>query len=1219
MDGQALTVHAIAHPLQQARCTVTVPAGKTIAEIVEIVQPQKRLRPSAHVYLNDEHIPAHHWHRVRPKPAATLSIRVVPQGGGGGKNPLRTVLSIAIAIAAPMFGPAVGASLGISSSLTVAGVSVASAIGSGLITVAGNLLINALAPPSAPKINTLSPASNKRDSPTLFIEGARNELRPHQPVPRVLGFHRMVPPLGAETYTESSGGQQYVRQVFTWGYGKLEVSDRRIGDTSIDNFEEIEVEHDDGASGVPDLALYPNKVSQTDLSVALTYAGSWQVQTTELFTDELVVDITFPGGLYEYDDMGKKGSRSAVIECRYRETGSTGSWTTFHNKTYRQSTTSAIRAHARAVLPRGQYDVAVRKNSSDASTDLANDEVFWTALKSITYAPPINMEGVACDAVRMRATGQLTGAIDQWSALCKSVALDWDYTTETWTTRATNNPASLYRLVLQDSANAKAVSNTRINLEALQDWHDFCRLNNLTFNAVIDYETSVEAVLQDIAAAGRARAHKQDNVWTIVIDRPQSIPVQHISPRNAWDYECRRDFYDLPHALRCEFLNEDKDYQRDEVIVYADGYSHLTATKFETLEFYGMTNYGQVHKSAREHFATLIHQTITHSFSMDFESLVAGKGDLVLLSHDVVLAGLGAARVKAVIYDDSDPDLITGIIVDEDFTMFAGDLYDVRIRLHDNSDLAKPVKTVVGISNTLEFETPFENVGLTEDCLVLFGQRDRETVKVVIKDIDRGENWTARITARNYAPQIYAASAGPIPPYESQTTTPPELRRPLPPIVRETQMGKPVMAQTADGSFSPRLVITLENRNSTQVAPIVKVRQTGDTDYVDADIVSATAERIVLENLDDQLHYDFLIAYAQPAGTALTGSTISSLTALPNFKFESSPGPPADPTGVRLVVTGSANQISWDTPPDIDIAGTEIRYTQELATPSFAAATILPPLAVGNSVITPFQVGTYFVRHKDRGGLYSENPVAVQSTYSDLLRANVVELLQEDPGFTGTHDNTAVITGGLALDDASLMEGIYYFANSIDLGEVYISRLLPTLVAIGASTSELMADWLTLSTLAAMSGGEPTDWTARLQIRTTEDDPGGTPAWTAWHDLIIGEARFRAAEFRLVLTSGSGNISPLVTSAAVTVDMPDRILDGNDVAVPAGGMTITFDPPFLDRPSIAVNPENNMSGDRYVMSGQSESGFTIEFFNSAGTSVARTMDWIAKGYGRQQA
>jgi hypothetical protein len=183
--------------------------GNTLSEILESVQSDKVLRNHAHIFINDIRIPKENWHKVRPKRGTMITIRVIPQGGGGGgKNPLRTILMIAVIAASFAFGGPLGASLVGANTLTIAGFEIAaSAIGGAIISVVGNLLINALVPIRPPKLAALS-GTNSLSSPTLFIQGARNQANPFGVVPIVLGKHRQKPFYGALPYTEIVGSDQ---------------------------------------------------------------------------------------------------------------------------------------------------------------------------------------------------------------------------------------------------------------------------------------------------------------------------------------------------------------------------------------------------------------------------------------------------------------------------------------------------------------------------------------------------------------------------------------------------------------------------------------------------------------------------------------------------------------------------------------------------------------------------------------------------------------------------------------------------------------------------------------------------------------------------------------------------------------------------------------------------------------------------------------------------
>lgn len=284
-----------------------VRAGQSVAGIVETVLQDRVLVAHAHVFLQGEHIPRSEWKRVYPKPGTTLHVREVPSGGGGGgKNPLRTVLSLAIMAASPAIA---GGLAGL-----------AGAAGSHFITAGVNLLgrlaLNALAPPSRPRF-----AAGKKESPALFIQGARNQVLPFGRVPKVLGRHRFVPPLGALPYTETSGNDQYLRMLFVWGYGPLRITDLRIGETPLAEFDGVEVETREGFDTDAPLSLYANSVLQNDMQVALKNADGYITRTTETDADEISVDITLPRGLLKFNANNEKSAAEVRVEVQYSEAG----------------------------------------------------------------------------------------------------------------------------------------------------------------------------------------------------------------------------------------------------------------------------------------------------------------------------------------------------------------------------------------------------------------------------------------------------------------------------------------------------------------------------------------------------------------------------------------------------------------------------------------------------------------------------------------------------------------------------------------------------------------------------------------------------------------------------------------------------------------------------------------------------------------------------------
>ena len=140
----------------------------------------------------------------------------LPQGGGGGgdKNPLRTILMLAVMVAAayfaPMLGPALGEALGVSAAI---GTSLAQAG----IALVGTALVNVLIPPPKPSALTANFGSAPAPSPTYSLQAQGNHARLAQPIPVVYGRHRVFPDLAATPWAEYSDNDQYLHQLHCIG------------------------------------------------------------------------------------------------------------------------------------------------------------------------------------------------------------------------------------------------------------------------------------------------------------------------------------------------------------------------------------------------------------------------------------------------------------------------------------------------------------------------------------------------------------------------------------------------------------------------------------------------------------------------------------------------------------------------------------------------------------------------------------------------------------------------------------------------------------------------------------------------------------------------------------------------------------------------------------------------------------------------------------------
>lgn len=326
---------------------------------------------------------------------------------------------------------------------------------------------------------------------------------------------------------------------------------------------------------------------------------------------------------------------------------------------------------------------------------------------STTYNTVTDYRNLARTAIVVQSSSKVNGNIEGVNALVTTRALIW--TGSAWEIGNTNNPASLYRYVLQHTANTYPVSDSELDLTALQEWYTFCATPDavtgkpvLSYNNVITSTQNLMEVLKDICAAGMASPTFINGKWSVVVDKAKTNTIQHFTPHNSWGFESTKLLVKIPNAFRISFPNESKAYQADEALVYDWGYDKTASTvnasalvagktyfiktlggtdfttvgasenvvgkifvatgstatgsgtaeirvaeKFEQIQFPGVTSKDQVEFFAKWHLAQLHKRPERYSINVDFEYLVCTRGDLVKVTHDVPLWGSGTARIKS--------------------------------------------------------------------------------------------------------------------------------------------------------------------------------------------------------------------------------------------------------------------------------------------------------------------------------------------------------------------------------------------------------------------------------------------------------------------------------------------------------------------------------------------------------------------------------------------
>jgi hypothetical protein len=565
--------------------------------------------------------------------------------------------------------------------------------------------------------------------------------------------------------------------------------------------------------------LFTSDVTETAAGDVLNTDGSSAVRTSATAANELGADIIFPSGLFGIDSKGKAINVSCNVRIEVSPVGAgtysavpslpggtAGIGLTISNpaavvfadvfkitSSERKTLRIGFRWKTYTAFGAVQYDIRVTRVSTNWGTAVAGSQfgdLTWAILRTVRYTSP-STTGTEKVALRIKATDQLNGTINQFNCTASQPIPVWNGSAWVSSLTGNNNPAYVYRWVLCDSpANPRPVSHSRVDDAALIAWGAECTAKEFTFDVVQDQTVTVFELLKDICAAGRASFTVRDGKYSVVRDVAQTVPVQHFSPRNSWGFQGSRNFIDQIHALRVHFVNPQASYQTDEIIVYDDGFSlagaggTTIATKFETFEIRGCTNANGAWRLARYHLAVARLRPNLYNWNADIEHIVCQRGDLVKVAQDVISVGLAWGRIKTITQDGSHN--VTAVTVDEPLDIAAATAYGIRIRTNDGGTHLSNVTATVGLGITaLTLVTPIPPVGgvasVNPGDLFLFGLAGQESIDMIVMKIEPGADLSAKITAVDAAPAVLTADSGTPPTFISNITGAPWNDAPPPP------------------------------------------------------------------------------------------------------------------------------------------------------------------------------------------------------------------------------------------------------------------------------------------------------------------------------------------------------------------------------------------------------------------------------------------------------
>jgi len=270
---------------------------------------------------------------------------------------------------------------------------------------------------------------------------------------------------------------------------------------------------------------------------------------------------------------------------------------------------------------------------------------------------------------------------------------------------------------------------------------------------------------------------------------------------------------------------------------------------------------------------------------------------------------------------------------------------------------------------------------------------------------------------------------------------------------------------------------------------------------------------------------------------ALTALGIQSDDALASREVLGLAAPPSAIEELTLQAAGGLALLQWRPVPDLDVligGRVMIRHTRAL-TPVWANSVSMREVAgsAGEASVA-LKPGTYLVRARDSEGVLG--PMAMVSTkgFQAVAFAAVDELVEEST-FAGAKTNCEVDIGALTLTDPEL-PGEYLFDAGLDMTTVRSVRLRSEIEVAAENLEALFDSDELFDSLEDFDGTDEGQIDVIVEVRTTDDDPSGSPVWSGWTRVDGTEDRFRAAEFRARLISATPSYNLRVTRLRVLID-----------------------------------------------------------------------------------
>lgn len=289
-------------------------------------------------------------------------------------------------------------------------------------------------------------------------------------------------------------------------------------------------------------------------------------------------------------------------------------------------------------LPLGTYKVRINRTGTESNNTSTVNSIY---LVDITQYEdnPVAYNNTAYYGAQVKLGTEINGE-PAFTALVEGKLVNiYDREGNITAFQWSDNPADITLDILLNTSNNYAISPTRIDFAAFDDWRQFCSTNNLQFNGIFDTISNVWDAAAVVTRVGRAGIVLEGLTWTVIIEAAKD-PTMMFSQANivkdtlSLQWTGRKDRANL---YEVQYADKADDYKQHSAFAMDDSFiKNGDALIQQTVTLTGVTDATQAANEAYLllNIARYVNQII--SFDVPYQALGVSVGDVFLFQHDMV-------------------------------------------------------------------------------------------------------------------------------------------------------------------------------------------------------------------------------------------------------------------------------------------------------------------------------------------------------------------------------------------------------------------------------------------------------------------------------------------------------------------------------------------------------------------------------------------------------